>query len=181
MKKLLVLVLMALSVSAYAASSQPVVELNPQPTLNATAIGNHKAVDVQVIDARATGYGSANIDPQQNVQQIFSDQVNKALTAYGFNPVKTDQAPNQLIVRIESINYSVAKGYFGSNTETTVSASIQAKNDKGTYSNTYLATAYGDNYLRPGKQTPSEQVNTAVNQVLTNMLNDQSMMQFLGS
>jgi uncharacterized lipoprotein YajG len=179
MTKLLLALLMILSISAFASSSQPVVELNPQPTIKATSIGHGKDVVVQVIDARAKGFGNAVIDPAQNVTQVFTEQVNKALRSNGFKPATVAKNNNQVVVRILNLDYAVAKGYFGSNSETTVSASVDAKNASGTYSKTYMASAYSDSYLEANKQTPSDQVNTAVNQLMNNIFNDGELLQFL--
>jgi uncharacterized lipoprotein YajG len=179
MTKLLLALLMILSITAFASTSQPVVELNPHPTFKATSQGHDKDVVVQVIDARAKGFGNAVIDPAQNVTQVFTDQVNKALIYYGFKPNTANKGHTQLVVRILNLDYAVAKGYFGSNSETTVSASVDAKNASGTYSKTYMASAYSDSYLAANKQTPSDQVNTAVNQLLSNIFNDGELLQFL--
>lgn len=181
MRKYLLALLVMVSLTGCASSSQ-MVELNLQPSFNASTIGNNKPVLLQVIDARSANsnqYATAKIDPQQNVTQLITEQVSKGLVTNQFviGNVNTAQA-NQLTVKIIQVDHGMASGLFGSNTETDVAATINATSSTGSYNKTYYAHSYSDNYLS-GAADPSAQVNAALNQLLNNIFNDQALLQFL--
>ncbi len=160
------------------------VDLRPQATVNANAIGNGKTVALQVIDERPqtleAQYKAAKIDSSQNVTELVTNQVTHALTQYGFTPISDVGSSNdQLTVKILKINYLFAKSYVAANAETDVAVKVEAKNKTGTYTRVYRANSYSNQYLSVDSVDPSEQVNEAFNKVLNNLLNDQTLMQFL--
>lgn len=184
MKKLCLFILFALPLFACASQPVPVIELQPQTDIKSSKIGKGKTVVLQVIDARPKdSFSNAKIDPQQNVTQIFNNEITKGLSAYGFSPVAVSnaKAQNQMTVQILAIDYRTLSGMVSTNTETFVSAQVMAKTPTGIYNKTYNASAYSDNYLSHAKQTPDEQVNTAVNKLLNNILNDKALMGFLAN
>jgi len=168
------------ALTACTAPATPTISLNPSVTVNSVNIGQGKPVALQVIDGRPTqGYGAAKFDPNQNIQEIFTREINKGLSRDGF--VVDPSSPAQLTVKLLAIDYRQLTGIASMNTETFVSADVIAKTPAGTYHKTYNASAYNDNYLRAAKQDPSTQVNLAVSKLLNNILNDGMLMQFLAS
>lgn len=164
------------------AQTTNIVSLQPSPSIQSSNIGSGKTVTVSVLDERSQSldaqYAAAKIDPSQNVSQIFTDQINQGLAAKGFNTTAT-MAANQLTAKIVSINYSAASSYLGQNSQTVVALQVIATNKNGTYSKTYRASSYSDAYLTATRSDAYEQVNNALNKVLTNLLSDQGLLQFL--
>jgi uncharacterized lipoprotein YajG len=179
MKMALLAMLTGMSLVACASPTAPVISLRPQVTPDTINVGKGKAVALQVVDARAQGnFGAAKIDSAQNVTQIFTNEVSKGLKNHGFQ--LNVAADTQVTVKLLAIDYRVLTGLTSENTETFVSAEVNAKTAKGgTYRKTYNASAYNDNYLSMTKEDASTEVNTAVNKLLNNMVNDPVLMQFL--
>lgn len=159
------------------------VDLRPHATVNASAIGNGKNVALRVFDERPqtleAKYKQAKISSSEDVVELVTNQVTHGLTQYGFSPVSDTSANRELTIKIMKIDYTSAKSYLGDNTETTIAVQAVAKNKTGTYTRTYRATGYSNQYLSVTSVDPSEQVNAAFNKVLSNLLNDQELMAFL--
>lgn len=170
----------AFALTACTAPATPTISLNPSVTVNSVNIGQGKEVALQVVDGRPTqSYGAAKFDPNQNIQEIFTREINRGLNKDGF--VVSPSSNTQLTVKLLAIDYRQLTGIASMNTETFVSAEVTAKTTGGTYHKTYNASAYNDNYLSASKQDPSAQVNLAVSKLLNNILNDGMLMQFLAS
>lgn len=181
MKKCYVLLMMILSLllTACVSTSPPVINLQPQIDTQSSNIGNGKPVVLQVIDARpANSFSSANIEPSQNVAQIFKNQLSQGLQNAGFTlvPIQSDKPLNHMTVNILSIDYRTMKGIASSNNEVFVSAKVTALTASGLYSKTYNASNYSDSYMDAMTVDPSDAVNSAVNKLLNTILSDQKMM-----
>src|SRR5688572_28221443 len=100
-----VLISLFLLLTACVSASPPVINLQPQIDTQSSYIGNGKPVVLQVIDARpANSYSSANIEPSQDVAQIFKNQLSQGLQNAGFTlvPIQSDKPLNHMTVNILS-------------------------------------------------------------------------------
>lgn len=163
-----------------------IIELAPKPNVQAMPIGHGKNVILEVVDARQSDltahYAGAQINPKQNVVQIFNDAISKGLKLNGFSVINNSNSiknANLLSVKILLINFKSASSYTAANTQTEVAISVTAKNSSGIYTRTYHSNSFSDTYLIATRIEPSEQVNTVVSNILSDLLNDRGLMQFL--
>ena len=164
--------------------ARPVIELSPSIQIQPSSIGGGKFLALQVTDARENTPGKANIDSQQDVAQIFTAQIKKALTAKNFvinnkADISANDSSTLLNIQILAIDYRSLSGYVSTNSQTFISAQVSASSPHGKTAKIYNASEYNDNYITAIKQTPSEQMNAAVNKLLNNILNDHLLIQFL--
>lgn len=166
--------------SACSTPARPFIELQPQFKTTPDSRTAGKSIRLMVIDARQPANpAKANIDPAQNVRLIFHDQLAQGFISKGFDLSNSSPSANQLSFKLLSLDYRSLSGYFSSNIQTFVSAQVTVQNTKGSFTKTYNASVYNDNYLSPITQTASEHANIAVNKLLDNILNDPRLLQFL--
>lgn len=173
---------MSLGLTGCVSSSPPVINLQPQINIPSSNIGNGKSVILQVIDGRpANSYSSAQIEPSQNVAQIFKTQLSQGLQNAGFTltSMQTGKPLNHITVKILSIDYRTMDGIASSNNEVFVSAKVTVLTASGLYTKIYNASNYNDSYMDAMTVDPSDAVNNAVNQLLNTILSDQKMIGFL--
>ncbi len=163
-------------------TAKPLVQLYPSSDVQSSTIGNQQLVYVSATDARdLSSYSTANINPSQNVSQILTREVSKGLKQQGFKPVTASAGQEeQLQIKLVSLDYRALSGMTSNHTETAVKAEVTATKPSGTtYKKTYTASATNESVLGFSSQTPSSQVNQAVDKLLNNILNDSSLTQFL--
>lgn len=178
-----ILIIMGLLLSA-CVTNPSFVYLDPHPNIEPANIGGGRPVVIQVEDARPQGmqasYAAAKIDPSQNVENVFTTQLVRALTAQGFVPMASPAATNNILhAKILLVNYGTLSGVAATSTQAEVAMEITVTNSKGTFHKTYRASSYSDNYLVFTQVNASQQVNIAVNNMLENMLHDPSLLAFL--
>ena len=168
------------------ATNPSFVYLDPHPNIDTSNIGGGKPVAIEVEDARPQGvaasYAAAKIDPSQNINNLFTSQLIRGLTAENFVPMASTAATNNVLhVKVLLLNYGALAGVAATSTQSEVAADVTITNSTGTFHKVYKASSYSDNYLVFTQVDASQQVNIAVTNLLDNMLHDQSMLRFLAS
>lgn len=161
---------------------RPPIELHPITKVSASTVGHSQPVLVSVTDTRnQDSYSTANIAAPQNISQIMSDEISSGLKKQGFNPVTTaTNQQSQIEIKLITLDYRALSGYVSTNSQSNISAEVTATNISGqVYKKTYNASVTNDSYARISFQTPSAQVNQALDKLLNNILNDSSLIQFL--
>ncbi len=180
-----VLIIISILLSA-CATNPSIVYLDPHPNIIPSNIGGGKPVFIQVEDARPQGidasYAAATIDTTQNVDNLFTSQLIRGLSAEGFVPMASASATNNVMqVKILLINYGTLAGVAATSTQAQVAMDVTITNSKGTFHKVYKASSYSDNYLVLTHVDASQEVNIAVSNMLENMLHDQQLLMFLAS
>lgn len=162
---------------------KPLVELYPTTDVQSSNIGQQQVVYVSATDARnLSSYSTANITPSQNVAEVLTHEISHGLQKQGFKTTLTSETnqADQLSITLTTLDYRALAGMASHHTETLVKADVKAiKSSGATYKKTYTADVNNQSVLGFSSQTPSSQVNQALDKLLNNILNDSSLMQFL--
>ncbi|MDX2164228.1 MAG: YajG family lipoprotein [Gammaproteobacteria bacterium] len=163
-------------------TAKPLVQLYPNANVESSSIGNQQLVYVSATDARdLSSYSTANINPAQNVPKILTREISQGLKNQGFKTVTTPAGKeDQISIKLVTLDYRALSGMASNQTETSAKAEVTATKPSGTvYKKVYTASATNQSVLGISSQTPSSQVNQALDKLLNNILNDSSLTQFL--
>lgn len=162
--------------------------VNPDFSITGSNIGKNKEVALKVTDEREDSlvgdrgymYKGAKISSDQDMAQLFIDNITKGLQSFGFVVVPYDeQALDRLIVEIRAVKFEANMGFWTGGNTGTCSFKVKVINKEDTFEKMYR----GDNEIRTAfaasQETISKVVNEAVEEALTNMFKDQQLLDFL--
>jgi uncharacterized lipoprotein len=189
--RLVGLMVIVLSVSACAFSPQK-VEIAPHVEYSKTDIGNGKTISVAIMDGRdSTDIGhrgsaaianGAKVTSDQNIPETFRQAIFEGLKAKGFSPVdSTKSVSRQLQVEIRSIGYSTSTGFWTGGVETKAAVMCHASVASNTYDKMYRYSGEERVVFVPTADHNSQLINKAVNEVLSQMFDDQALLSLLAS
>ena len=165
-------------------------QIAPHVEYGKSDVGQGKVVSVAVTDERdstdlghrgAANIGSgAKISTDQDMPAVFKQAIFEGLKAQGFVPVDFDKLKaRQLAVQIRSINYSTSTGFWTGGVDTKASIKAQAAVDGNTYEKLYRYDGEERVVFVPTADHNTQLINKAVDDVLSQMFADPSLLSTL--
>jgi uncharacterized lipoprotein YajG len=165
------------------------VFLAPTPEVRTGDIGARQTVLVTVTDLRGTeavGRRTSvtgkqeDIKSLQPVEDVLRTQIERALTARGFVPVKTPESgTRRLDVTLERFSYDTKSSVVSStvtvDTAMTVAAQVEGRTSTHTYSSRGTETVA----LGPSETTRDRAVNSALTELLDKVIGDDALFETL--
>lgn len=150
-----------------------------------TAEGKGITVGLAVLDQRPTSVigeraGYANITTNSDIVAIIRSRVASVLQDRGFTVLSGDaNSPIHLTVQIRKLQFSSRKGF--AVFETTIQASVRvvATRSGSSYKKMYLHKDVSHNMTAHGTSTNAQLINAALSNVLTQLADDQKLINFL--
>jgi uncharacterized lipoprotein YajG len=187
MKKLLLILITSLSLSACATNK--VENLNFRLSLDSDSsnIGNNKKVEVVVIDERTdsetlgqkrVGKYFVTIKSNQNLVDLIQDQVNHGLAQKGFSR----GFDKTLEIRLVNLDYNANRGVFKGHSKASVLLRVAVKdkfNISKKYQRNYGLTIDKDHFIAPLLTTDEQSINFVLQETLNDLLRDQDLMETL--
>lgn len=168
------------------------VNLHPQLAATPTAnIGEGKAVEVQVVDARPdsslggrpSGFGpAANISLNNSITDVVQQNIENGLRDYGFAAVDYTGNPNisrTLVLRITGLQYDQRLGFASSDIIITSTIEATANNKGRVYDQVYRSSKKNEAIVTPTSGQDSANINGVFSDTLNKILTDQNLLNFL--
>jgi len=167
------------------------VTLSPKVQYKHSQVGHGKAVALKVIDARpstslggrASGYGpAASIKlSSDHLIQVVRSTVAKGLRANDFRVVSPGMpATAKLVVRINALEYRQRAGFWTGHIDLNSSVEADASEPHNqSYDKVYRYTGTKNVVFTPTSGSDHKQINHAVSNSLSQLLNDRKLMHFL--
>lgn len=177
-----------LFLSACAFSPQ---KANIAPTMAVTPsdVGSGVTVAVNVVDERpsktlgrrGTAYGAAaEITAAQDLAVVVQQHVVDALEQKGFTTADYDRdAPTRLSVEIRLLEYSTSQGFWTGGVQVQGTLKAVAMNDGEHFDKMYRSDEEKRVMVVPTADENEAWINTALSDVLNQMLNDDELVEFL--
>jgi uncharacterized lipoprotein YajG len=164
--------------------------IKPEVQVVQSAVGKGHVVYVAVSDERESAdignRGSAafskmaTISNNQNLADVFRQAIFDGLQAEGFAPSSSDQSANrQLKVEIRALDYSTSTGFWTGGVDTKAAIKVVVTTSQGNYEHLYRAANEERVVVVPTADHNSELINKVVNDVLTQVFQDQAMIGYL--
>jgi uncharacterized lipoprotein YajG len=179
-------VLVGLALMAACAYQTQTATIKPEVQVYQSAVGKGRAVYVAVSDERdsadlghrgtAVYSKMAAISNTQDLAEVFRQAVFDALKAQGFEPTSSDKSVSrQLKVEIRSLDYSTSTGFFTGGVDTKAAIKVIVTTSDGSLDHLYRSANEERVMFSPTADHNSELINKVVNDVLTQLFQDQSM------
>ena len=168
------------------------VTFNPKlDTITNSNQGNNVSVSVQVSDERVSkslgrrgsGYGpAAEISSTENLADIVNDQLVSGLRKKGFNAVsaKNDAGTNaKLLIEIRLLEYSTSMGFWTGGVHIKGAVKALAQKNNKAFDQIYRVEKEERVVVVPTAETNSEWLNQTLTELLTQVLQDANLVNFL--
>lgn len=188
MKKLLLVALAVALLSGCAFNAQT-VQLNPSVASSHSTEGQGVSVAIRVVDERASqslghrgnAYGSAaEITTNSDVAAVVSEQITRALKSAGFMVLGPSAQGNaSLTVEVRLLNYSTSTGFWTGGIQ--IEATLEAKAQKAgkSFEQMYRVKNEQRVVVVPTADKNAEWINAALGDVITKLVTDPKLLEFL--
>jgi uncharacterized lipoprotein YajG len=188
MKKMFV-VLPVLVVLFGCAFNRQQVNFSPTTNVMSSDLGKNVTVAVRVVDERPSkslgrrgaGYGpAAEITEAQDLAVVVQQQLIDGLRKKGFNPVDYDEKKKpRLTVEVRLLEYSTSQGFWTGGVHIKGALKAVAVRDSNNYERLYRTEKEERIVIVPTANTNEQWINAALNDVLSQLLEEEGLFRFL--
>lgn len=186
MKKILLSLFIALAISGCASIPQE-AGLNLKPNFSMSKLGNNKKVALIVQDERDSntiGYRGAGLLQTgevtlRNIESIIKSNISNGLQKKGFLIDDSALKTNNLNIKITNISYKMIPGIVSGTTKVEATAKVIAKNNNELYERVYRAENEDDMFFVNTSDENQVQIDAAVSELLTKIMNDNYLIKHL--
>lgn len=164
------------------------VTLQPAVAITQGTEGQGVSVEVRVVDERpstslgrrGTAYGAAaEITAGSDLEAVVRNKISEALSAHGFNVNDGGASDARLKVEVHLLEYSTSQGFWTGGVQIQGALKAVAAKGGGTYEQMYRSNREERVAVVPTAKTNEEWINSALSDVLTQLVSDQKLIEFL--
>lgn len=163
---------------------------NLQPVVNIAqgVEGQGISVAVQIVDERpskslgrrGTAYGAAaEITAGSDLEVVVRDKVTEGLVAHGFTVNSAGASDARLTVEIRLLEYSTSQGFWTGGVQIQGALKAVARKAGNDYEQMYRSNKEERVAVVPTAKTNEEWINAALGDVLSQLVSDQKLIEFL--
>lgn len=173
-------------VSACAAPSHQIT-LDPRPKVSASEFGQGRGLSLQVGDKRGRAHlgrprqeegGSAIIFTEQNIANVVAYGVRSGLEAQGFRPLVGPVGRRNLRIDVRTLERTIEGNEFVAVAVLEATAINDSADPGRRYRSQYRAR-YAERRPLDSRQVSERVINTALEQAIAQLLQDQNLLEFL--